>query len=34
MNKNYLWLATCCALVAGGCSNSNDTAGNTEAAKY
>ena len=31
MNKNYLWLATCCALVAGGCSNSNDTAGNTEA---
>ena len=24
MNKKHLWLAACCALVVGGCSNSND----------
>lgn len=31
MNKKHLWLATCCALFVGGCSNGNDTTDDSQA---
>ena len=31
MNKKHLWLAACCALFVGGCSNGNDTTDDSQA---